>query len=90
MLEYLELIMVMTAVGVPFYLYISITRYFHEKTEKAARATKLTVQNQGNTITTLEREIEALRGRTHSLETECGEGSDENFTMTSMSRARVA
>lgn len=90
MLEYLELIIVMTAVGVPFYLYISITHYFHAKTEKSARATAIRMQDQGDTITALEGEVKALHGRIHALENDLDEASAENFDMTSVNRTKVA
>lgn len=90
MLEYLELVIVMTAVGVPFYLYISITHYFHAKTEKATRATALKVQDQSDTITALECEVKTLHSRIHALENELDEASAESFDMTSVNRTKVA
>lgn len=68
MFESLELVFVMAAVGVPFYLYISITHYFQQKMERRAYAVKLAVADQVSSIAALEGEIENLRDRLREME----------------------
>lgn len=88
MLESLELVFVMAAVGVPFYLYISITHFFHQKAERTARAAKLALDSHESTIAAMETELVALRLRLREVESEtAGKAADR---ISSLSNARAA
>ncbi|MDX1492149.1 MAG: hypothetical protein R3332_12770 [Pseudohongiellaceae bacterium] len=88
MLEYLELIAVMAAVGVPFYLYISISRYFHIKTERTARVMQSAMVEQEEDINSLAHEIQQLRSQIRALE---AKGNDSSFaSVHKMASAKTA